>query len=111
MNNDSVSTAAIIDVPLPHGAERIALFGSVVRGEAGDESDVDILVKFRQPVELMTIAELRATLASRLGRPVDLITEGALSPYLRWPTLPRIHLPALKQQLAAVLQLEQEPKE
>lgn len=83
MDRITIPTHQILDVLLPHGAERVALFGSVVRGEANDESDVDILVKFRQPVGLMMIVELRETIASRLGRPVDLVTEGALSPYLR----------------------------
>ncbi|MCI2429501.1 nucleotidyltransferase family protein [Candidatus Acetothermia bacterium] len=73
----------ILEVLLPHGATKIALFGSVVRGEDSPESDIDILVKFREPIGLFALAHLREELSERLGRPVDLVTEGFLSRYIR----------------------------
>lgn len=65
----------ILEVLKPWGVLRISLFGSVVRGEDSPESDLDILVQFREPVGLLTLARLRRELSERLGRNVDLVTE------------------------------------
>ncbi|RKY74871.1 MAG: hypothetical protein DRQ14_00455 [Candidatus Latescibacterota bacterium] len=73
----------ILEVLKPWGVLRISLFGSVVRGEDSPKSDLDILVQFREPVGLLTLARLRRELSERLGRNVDLVTEAALSPYIR----------------------------
>ena len=56
------------------------LFGSVVRGEAGPGSDVDILVEFEPDahVGLFEFARLQRFLTERLGRPVDLATPDSL---------------------------------
>lgn len=65
------------------GIERLALFGSVVRGEAGPDSDVDVLVGFAPGAKsfdhLLALSEL---LEERLGRPVEIVTMEALSPFL-----------------------------
>jgi predicted nucleotidyltransferase len=65
------------------GVERLALFGSVLRGEARPESDVDILVQFIRGAKtfdrFLALSEL---LESRLGRHVDLVTTEALSPFI-----------------------------
>jgi predicted nucleotidyltransferase len=50
---------------------RIGVFGSLARGEAGAESDVDIVVEMEP--NLFLRAGLKAELTSRLGRPVDVI--------------------------------------
>ncbi len=73
----------ILSMLLPYGVKRVALFGSVVRGEDSPDSDIDILVSFREPIGLFALAGLRQELSERLGRPVDLVTEGFLSRYLR----------------------------
>lgn len=66
---------------------RIALFGSVARGDAGPSSDVDILVALRPPEERPALGlhwfTLEATLGEQLGRPVELVTEAALSERVR----------------------------
>jgi uncharacterized protein len=67
----------------PYGVERVALFGSVVRGEAKPESDIDILVAFRKPIGLLKFAGLQRQLSERLQRPVDLVSEKGLSRYIR----------------------------
>lgn len=65
------------------GVQRLALFGSVGRGEAGPESDVDFLVEFQPGKKnydaFLAVAEL---LEELLGRRVELITLEALSPYI-----------------------------
>lgn len=77
----------ILPILLPWGVRRVALFGSVVRGENSPESDVDILVELkprgeRPPIGLKWFG-LESELSRVLGRKVDLVSESALSPYIR----------------------------
>jgi predicted nucleotidyltransferase len=65
------------------GVKSLKLFGSVVRGEARPESDIDILVEFSRPIGLLAFVRLKQRLAELLGRPVDLVTPEALKPPLR----------------------------
>jgi len=65
------------------GVKSLKLFGSVVRGEARPESDIDILVEFSRPLGLLAFVRLKQRLAELLGRPVDLVTPEALKPLLR----------------------------
>jgi predicted nucleotidyltransferase len=65
------------------GIARLAIFGSVVRGEAGPESDVDILVQFQPGAKSYTrFLALGDLLESHLGRRVELITTETLSPFI-----------------------------
>lgn len=73
----------ILEVLMPFGVRRVSLFGSVARGEDSPESDIDILVQFKKPVGLLTLARLRRILSQKLGRKVDLLTEGAINPLIR----------------------------
>jgi uncharacterized protein len=61
----------------------LAVFGSVARGEAGPDSDVDVLVKFARPVGIFRFLEVKEYLEAILGRPVDLATYGALKRQFR----------------------------
>lgn len=65
------------------GVSRLALFGSLARGEGGENSDADILVEFTQPVGFFTYARLQRYLEGIIGRPVDLVTPGAIRPEMR----------------------------
>jgi hypothetical protein len=65
------------------GVKRFGVYGSVAQGEAGPESDVDILVEFEQLPDLYEFAALKNRLAEILSRPVDLTTPQALKPRLR----------------------------
>ncbi len=62
---------------------RAGVFGSVARGEADEHSDIDLVVEFSRPVSLLRVVALERELSSALGRKVDLLTEAAISPYLR----------------------------
>ena len=63
----------------------LRVFGSIVRGEAGPDSDIDILVEFETDarVGLFEFARLQRRLSEVLGRPVDLVTPDALHESLK----------------------------
>lgn len=67
----------------------LSVFGSVARGEAGDTSDVDLLVSFERgaKVTLFTLADLQSELAALLRRPVDLVPKEGLKPAIRGEVL------------------------
>jgi predicted nucleotidyltransferase len=65
------------------GVSRLALFGSVLRGDARPDSDVDILVEFSPGAKTFDrFLELSELLEKRLERRVELVTLGALSPFI-----------------------------
>jgi predicted nucleotidyltransferase len=65
------------------GVQRIALFGSVVRGEARISSDVDLLVQFDpEQKTLRNFMSLSFLLEERLQRRVELVTTESLSPFI-----------------------------
>lgn len=66
-----------------HGATRLRVFGSRARGDAGQASDFDLLVDFAPGRSLMDLIGLKQDLEDVLGHKVDVVTEDALSPYLR----------------------------
>lgn len=63
--------------------ESLAVFGSVSRGSASPESDIDILVRYRETPGLFAFLDLKRYLEEIIGRPVDLVTEGALKKQLK----------------------------
>lgn len=71
----------IMPVLAPYVSE-VALFGSVARGEETEQSDIDLLVTFKKPVSLFTLVRLEQELTGALGRQVDLLTYGSISPYI-----------------------------
>lgn len=66
-----------------YGVVDLALFGSVARDDAGEASDVDILVKFDGPATSARYFGLQFELEDLLGCSVDLVTDKALRPELR----------------------------
>ncbi len=75
--------AEILRVARAHGAKRVRVFGSVVRGEARPESDIDLLVDLEPGRNLLDLVAIKQELEDLLGREVDVLTEAAVSPYLR----------------------------
>lgn len=73
----------ILPVLRESGLDYAGVFGSVARGEAGPDSDVDILVKFTGPPTFASYLRLEENLRNRLGRDIDLVTEGAVNKFLR----------------------------
>ncbi len=68
-----------------HGIRRLALFGSVLHGNDGPDSDLDLLVEFEPGVRIgfVGLASLQLELSQLLGRNVDLRTPAELSRYFR----------------------------
>jgi uncharacterized protein len=73
----------ILRVATQHGAQNVRLFGSAVRGEASDGSDLDLLVDMEPGRSLLDLAALRNDLMDLLGRKVDVVTEDSLYWLLR----------------------------
>ena len=61
----------------------LALFGSVARNQASEDSDVDILVRFNGPTTSKNYFGTQFYLEDLIGRPVDLVTDKALRLELR----------------------------
>ena len=73
----------ILRVAAQHGASNVRVFGSVARGEAGEDSDIDFLVDMDVERTLMDRGLLLLELRELLGRPVDVVTEKSLYWLLR----------------------------
>jgi uncharacterized protein len=66
------------------GATSLYLFGSVARGEARDDSDVDLFIDYDpERFTFVELIRLRERLSHILGRPADLSTREGLHPLLR----------------------------
>jgi predicted nucleotidyltransferase len=63
--------------------KRASLFGSVVRGELTDESDIDVLVEFKGKKSLLDLVGLKLELEEMLKRKVDVLTYNSLHPLLK----------------------------
>jgi len=68
----------IINYLRPFGPERIGIFGSFARKEDTPDSDIDILVKFKETISLLELAQIHRELSQILGKEVDLVTESSI---------------------------------
>ncbi len=73
----------ILRVCAKYGAYNVRVFGSVVRGEADEASDIDLLVSFEPGRSLMDHAGLWLELEELLGHGVDVVSERGLKPRIR----------------------------
>ena len=65
------------------GVGGIGVFGSVARGEDRPESDVDVLVEFAGPADLLDLVRVKLALEEVLHRRVDVVTPGGIRPQHR----------------------------
>ena len=73
----------ILRIAARHGAHNVRLFGSVVRGDAAADSDVDFLVRLDDDRSLIEHIALIRELEDLLGCRVDVVTEDALHRVIR----------------------------
>ena len=73
----------ILDLAARHGARNVRVFGSLARGEGREGSDLDLLVTLGEGRSLLDLVGLKQDLEDLVHRPVDVVTERALSPHLR----------------------------
>jgi predicted nucleotidyltransferase len=69
---------SIINYLKPYKPLKIGLFGSYARGEERQESDIDLLISFRNTLSLLQIVRIERELSEITGRKIDLLTEPAL---------------------------------
>ncbi|NTW75997.1 MAG: nucleotidyltransferase family protein [Candidatus Moranbacteria bacterium] len=65
------------------GVSYAGVFGSFARGEAHESSDIDLLVRLDRRLSLLQLIRLERELSEKAGRQIDLVTEDALSPFIR----------------------------
>jgi predicted nucleotidyltransferase len=73
----------ILELAARHGARNVRVFGSVARGDDRPGSDVDLLVDVEPGRTLLDVIGFEQDLQELLGRRVEVLTEGGLSPYLQ----------------------------
>src|SRR5258708_7970055 len=84
--DDVVAELAALEKPLrQRGLTSLALFGSVVRGAARPDSDIDLLVDVTPDAQfsLIDLVAVKDFLEDQLGRKVDVVTKGGLEPAIR----------------------------
>ena len=84
--DEVVAELAALERPLrQHGLTSLALFGSVVRGAARPDSDIDVLVDVAPDAQfsLIDLVAVKDFLEDQLGRRVDVVTRGGLEPAIR----------------------------
>lgn len=79
---DQIKTKAL-PILKEAGVIRSSLFGSYVRGEEREDSDIDMLIEFPKGKSLLDLVRLERKLKEVLGKDVDLLTYKSISPLLK----------------------------
>ena len=66
-----------------YGVSNIEVFGSYVRGEQRESSDLDVLVEFDRDVDLLDVSGLRIMLCEQLQMQVDVVLKRSIRPELK----------------------------
>lgn len=83
MNRLPFDLPKLIELCRRNDVSKIGVFGSTARGDMTDTSDIDLLIYFSKRKSLLAHIALERQMTEALGRKVDLLTEAALSPYLK----------------------------
>ena len=75
--------AAVLDLARRHGARSIRVYGSVARGQATEQSDLDLLVEWEPDRSLLDVVGLKQDLEDLLGVTVDIGSERGLHWFIR----------------------------
>ncbi|MCZ7674141.1 MAG: nucleotidyltransferase family protein [Chloroflexi bacterium] len=73
----------LVKIAEAHHISYLAIFGSFARGTAVSTSDIDIAVRFAQPIDLLEFVGIQLEMEELLGRPVDLIPVDDAYPFVR----------------------------
>jgi hypothetical protein len=73
----------ILRLAAQYGARNLRVFGSVARGDADPDSDIDLLVDLEPDRSLLDLGGLLMAVQHLLGKPMDVITEARLRPRVR----------------------------
>jgi len=73
----------IFTIARQYGARNVRIFGSIARGEGKRDSDLDVLVDLEPGRSLLDIIAIKQDLEDLLNTKVDVVTEAAVSPYIR----------------------------
>ena len=73
----------ILSILQRYGVKRVGLFGSCVRGDMREDSDIDILVEIEKDLSLLDFVGLKLEIEEALGRKVDLVEYSTIKPSLR----------------------------
>jgi predicted nucleotidyltransferase len=73
----------ILGIASKYGARNVRIFGSLARGEAGEDSDIDFLVDLEPGRSLFDLGGLLMDLQNLLAQKVDVVTEKGLRPRIR----------------------------
>jgi len=79
----ALNTTLIKEIAQRHGASKLRIFGSYLHGTQKDDSDIDLLVDLEPGRDLFDLIALKRDLEKEIGKHVDVVTEGALSPYIK----------------------------
>lgn len=75
--------AEILAIAKRRGLRDVRVFGSMARGDADDDSDIDLLVSLPSDTSAWALGGLLADVEDLVGRRVDVLTEGGLHPKIR----------------------------
>ncbi len=75
--------AEILRIAEANGATRVRIFGSFARGTARLDSDLDLLVDFEPGRNLLDLVAVKQDIEELVGRPVHVLTEASISPFIR----------------------------
>ena len=72
----------IMKTLIEKGAEYVAIFGSFARNEETKDSDIDVLVSFKEPISLFDHAGIVMEIEEKIGKKVDLVTKKGMSKFM-----------------------------
>lgn len=73
----------ILPILQRYGVKRAGLFGSCVRGEMREDSDIDILVEIERDISLLDFVGIKLETEEALGRKIDLVEYSTIKPLLK----------------------------
>lgn len=83
--SNDLETLKKIAIPIlkANGVKKAAVFGSFARGDANENSDVDILVKYSEGTSLFDVVRLKSRLEGAIGREIDLVSYDFIDKYIK----------------------------